>query len=239
MSGAGGGVGVVTALASESRALGPSMRRGGTQIPLYELALLGDGALLAVSGIGRTAATAAAGALIEAGASSLMSFGMAGALDPALKPGGVVLPRELLLTDGRRFPADSHWRERIAAELRPSHAVSEGALLTTDAAIDTPAHKAAAFHGTGAVAVDMESAAVAALAAAHRLPFIAVRVIVDTAADRLPPAAVAASKAGRVKIARLVMGLAMSPGEIPMLMRLAQRYRVAMRALRAIAPHLS
>jgi adenosylhomocysteine nucleosidase len=215
------------------------MPRGGTPFLLSELALLGDGALLAVSGIGRAAAAAAAGALIQAGASALMSFGVAGALDPALKSGGVVLPRELLMGDGERYPTDAPWRERIAGELRMLHALSEGNLLTVDRAIDSPQQKAASFHGSGAVAVDMESAAVAEVAAKHNLPFIAVRVIIDTAADRLPPAAVAASRAGRVKIARLVMGLAAAPGEIPQLMRLAQRYRVAMRTLRAIAPHLA
>jgi adenosylhomocysteine nucleosidase len=215
------------------------MPRGGNPIPLSDLALLGGGALLAVSGIGLAAAAAAATALVEAGASALMSFGLAGALDPTLEPGAVVLPKELLAGDGRRYSADANWRERVAAELRSSHAVNEGDLLTSDGAIDTPERKAAAFHGTGAVAVDMEGAAVAEIAAKNRLPFIAVRVIVDAAADRLPPAVIAASRAGRVKIARLVLGVAASPLEIPLLLRLARRYRVAMRTLRAIAPHLS
>jgi adenosylhomocysteine nucleosidase len=215
------------------------MPRGATPAPLSDLALLGGGALLAVSGIGLAAAAAAAIALVEAGASALMSFGMAGALDPTLKPGCVVLPRELLFGKDRRYSADAIWRERVAVELRLLHELSEGLLLTSDEAIDTPKQKAAAFDGTGAVAVDMEGSAVAEVAAKHNLPFIAVRVIVDTAADSVPPAVIAASRAGRVKIARLMMAVAASPGEIPMLMRLAQRYRVAMRTLRAIAPHLS
>ena len=84
-------VGVVTALASEARALGPSMPRGGNP-PLSELAVLGEGSLLALSGIGRAAAAAAAQALVDAGVSALMTFGMAGGLDPALKPGSVVIP---------------------------------------------------------------------------------------------------------------------------------------------------
>jgi adenosylhomocysteine nucleosidase len=230
-------VGVVAALASEARALGPSMPRGGV-IPLSELAVLGDGALLAVSGIGRTAAAAAANALIEAGASALMTFGMAGALDPALTPGSVVLPRELISGDGARFQASASWRARVAAALRPVRAVTEGNLLTSDRAIETPTDKAAAFHRSGAAAVDMESAAVAEVAARHNLPFIAVRVIVDTAADRLPRAVVAASRAGRVKFGRLIAGLVLAPGEIASLIRLAQRYRIAMRSLRAIGPHL-
>ena len=85
----------------------------------------------------------------------------------------------------------------------------------------------------------MESAAVAEIAARHNLPFIAVRVIVDTAADRLPRAVVAASRAGRVQFARLIGGLILAPREIAALIRLAQRYRIAMRSLRAIGAHLA
>ncbi len=204
-----------------------------------ELAVLGDGALLAVSGIGLVAAEAAARALVEAGVTALMTFGMAGGLDPALKAGSVVLPCELISEGGTRFVTFRSWRERVAAAVSPLRAVTEGNLLTSARAIDTPTDKTAAFRETGAAAVDMESAAVAQIADKHNLPFIAVRVIVDTAADKLPHAVVNASRAGRVHIGRLVAGLVVAPGEIAALIRLAQRYRIAIRSLRAIGPHLA
>jgi adenosylhomocysteine nucleosidase len=206
---------------------------------LSELEVLGDGAILAVSGIGLVAAEAAARALVDAGVTALMTFGMAGGLDPALKAGSVVLPRELISADGTRFAASRSWRERVAAAISPLRAVSAGNLISSARAIDTPADKTAAFRATGAAAVDMESAAVAAIAGNHNLPFIAVRVIVDTAADMLPRAVVNASRAGRVHIGRLIAGLVVAPGEIAALIRLAQRYRIAMRSLRAIGPHLA
>jgi adenosylhomocysteine nucleosidase len=215
-------VGVVAALASEARALRP-----------------GGGSLLAVSGIGRAAAETAARSLVEAGVSALITFGMAGGLDPALKPGSVVLPREVISPEGKYYAACPSWRERVAAAVRPLCAVTEGNLLTSAYAIDTPGEKAAAFHRTGAAAVDMESAAVAEVAAQHNLPFIAARVIVDTAADRLPRAVVAASRAGRVQFGRLLAGMVLAPGEIAALVRLARRYRIAMRSLRAVGAHLA
>jgi len=214
------------------------MPRGGAP-PLSELALLGAGSLLALSGIGRGAGAAAAQALVDSGVSALMTFGMAGGLDPALKPGSVVIPCEVLTTDGVRYAVCRSWRERVAAALSPLCAVSEGNLLTSPRAIDTPAEKAAALRGTGAAAVDMESAAVAEVAAKHNLPFIAVRVIVDTAADFLPRAVVEASRAGRVHVGRLIGGLILKPQEIAALLRLAQRHRIAMRCLRAIGAHLA
>ncbi len=214
------------------------MPRGGDP-PLSELAVLGEGSLLALSGIGRVAAAAAAQALVDAGVSALMTFGLAGGLDPALKTGSVVIPCELLAADGARYVAFRAWREQVAAAVSPLCAVTEGNLLTSSHAIETPADKAAAFRATGAAAVDMESAAVAQIAAKHNLPFIAVRVIVDTAADMLPGAVVAASRAGRVQFARLIGGLILAPREIASLIRLARRYRIAMRSLRAIGAHLA
>lgn len=214
------------------------MPRGG-EPPLSELALLGEGSLLALSGIGCVAAAAAAHALVDAGVSALMSFGMAGGLDPALKTGSVVIPCELLSMDGARYAACRVWREQVAAAVSPLCAVTEGNLLSSAHAIETPADKAAAFRNTGAAAVDMESSAVAEIAAKHNLPFIAVRVIVDTAYDVLPRAVVAASRAGRVRLARLVGGLILAPREITSLVRLAQRYRIAMRSLRVIGAHLA
>lgn len=231
-------VGVVAALASEAHALGPSMPRGGDP-PLSELALLGEGSLLALSGIGRVAATAAAQALVDAGVSALMTFGLAGGLDPAIRTGSVVIPCEVLAWDGTRYSTYRPWREQVAAAVSSLCAVTEGNLLTGAAALETPADKAAAFRETGAAAVDMESAAVAQIAAKYNLPFIAVRVIVDTAADKLPRAVVAASSAGRVRFARLIGGLVVAPREVTSLIRLAQRYRIAMRSLRAIGPHLA
>jgi adenosylhomocysteine nucleosidase len=228
--------GVVAALAAEARALSPSMRRGGRKT-FGEFSQLHDGTLLAVSGIGCPAAEAAARALVAAQVSALMTFGLAGALDPALAAGTVMLPGELISRDGARFVTCLAWRERVAASL--GLAVSTGSLLTSARAIETPAEKAAAFRDTGAAAVDMESAAVAAVAAAHGLPFIAVRVIVDTAGDALPAAVVAASRAGRVEIGRLLAGLVAAPREIAALIRLARRYRMAMRSLRVVGTHLA
>ena len=55
-------IGIVSALAAEARALGPAAPHGAG------LRQLADGALLAVSGIGESAAAAAARRLVLAGA---------------------------------------------------------------------------------------------------------------------------------------------------------------------------
>jgi adenosylhomocysteine nucleosidase len=221
--------GVVAALDMEARSLGSRTRR---RDGLFEV---GDGTLVAVSGMGRTAAVGAAGALIDAGATALVSWGLAGGLDPQLQAGTICLASMVVSRDGARFATDVHWREILAAAISHHLRVVSGTLLTSAVAIEDVAAKAAAFAETGAVAVDMESAGVAQIAASKRLPFVAVRAIVDTAGDTLPRAVMAAGTEGRVRLARLLFGIVRSPQEIAPVMRLALRYRAATRALGAVA----
>ncbi len=226
------GLGVVAALSVEARTWGQATRRPDG------LSSLSDGTLVALGGMGQRAAADAARALVEAGASGLMSFGLAGGLDPHLHAGSIVLPSAVCAEDGARITTSADWRERLVAALGASHAAAEpvitGTLLTSARAIDTLLGKAAAFQATGAVAVDMESLAVARIAIGHGLPFVAVRVIVDTAADVLPRAVVAASSDGQVRIWRLLGALVRAPEEFPAIIRLARRYRTATRAMAAV-----
>jgi adenosylhomocysteine nucleosidase len=214
-------LGVVAALAAEARA--------------FQLTAPSEETVLAVSGIGRLGAAAAARALAAAPVGALMTFGMAGGLDPALKAGAVVLPSQVISSDGVRLATCSSWRTRLAGALGSSHAAVGGTVLSSASPIASPADKAVAFRDAGAVAVDMESVAVAEIAAANQLPFIAVRVIVDTAADALPRVVIAASQGGQVQTGRLLAGLLSAPGEIAALMRLSLRYRTAIRSLRTVA----
>jgi len=223
------GAGVVAALGAEARTLGRPVRRSDG------LFAVGDGILMAVSGMGCPAAAAAARRLLDAGATALVSWGMAGGLDPKLTAGTICLPRSVVTEDGGRYSTDHHWREILTAAVAARNGIEGGDLLTSPIAIDDVAGKAAAFIRTGAVAVDMESSAVAAIAADHGIPFIAIRVIVDTAADELPQAAVEAMQSGRVRISRLILGIVRRPRDVAALMRLADRYRAAKRSLTEVA----
>lgn len=223
-------VGIVCALAGEARHLGRATPR---QEPLSALA---DGTLLAVSGMGGAAAALGARALIDAGATALVSWGMAGGLDPRLAAGAIFLPTEVIALDGMAIATARHWRERLSVALADHRPVAGGKLLTSARAIGSVADKAALFRLTGAAAVDMESRAVAEVAGSRQLPFIAVRVIVDSAADVLPRAVTAAADCvGHLQLRRLLGALALAPAELASLIQLARRYRVASRSLAAVA----
>jgi adenosylhomocysteine nucleosidase len=226
-------VGIVSALAAEARTLGPAEPQG------TELRRLGDGALLAVSGIGQAAAAAAARRLVLAGAGALASYGMAGGLDPTLICGAVLLPEEIVAAGGadssEAWPTSRHWRERLRAALPDACIACGGRLFTSERPLAHPEAKAAAWRRMGAAAVDMESAAIAQVAAQAGLPFIVLRVIVDTATDELPAAVILASGGGRLRIGRLIAALARAPAEVSAVIRLSARYRIAGRVLRTVA----
>jgi hopanoid-associated phosphorylase len=213
-------LGVVCALRSEARHLGRSVATNAG------LDSLPDGTLVAVTGMGLSAAAAGTARLIAAGADALISFGMAGGVDPALKAGCLFLPPEVGAPEGTRFACDPAWHEALRRAL--SAAVTEGSLVTVNAPLTTAAAKAALRRTSGARAVDMESSAVAELAQRHVLPFVAVRVIIDDAQEELPAAIAAATGAdGQVAAWRVGTHLLRHPGELGSMLRLARAYAAA------------
>src|ERR1700709_2341470 len=65
------------------------------------------------AGLEPNAGQRAAEALIAGGATHLMSFGLAGGLNPAVSAGAVVIPAEV--RGERTFPCDLAWTKRLGA----------------------------------------------------------------------------------------------------------------------------
>jgi hypothetical protein len=95
---------------------------------------------------------------------------------------------------------------RIAGVDRPLSGVSEKRALHAE---------------SGAAAADMESHIVGRIAAESGLPFAILRVIVDPAERRLPPAALVGMRSdGAIDFRAVLTSLAASPGQLPAVMRL-------------------
>ncbi|GAC1303127.1 MAG: purine phosphorylase [Steroidobacteraceae bacterium] len=221
--------GVVAALRIEALALGLPVDHHGSG------RWIAGRRRVAVSGIGCAAAEAAAWSLIGSGATALLSWGLAGAIDPALRAGTVCIPERVISRGGASRRTDPTWRARLGAALVARCTIVNGNLLTVDAVIADTVGKAALFRETGAVAVDMESLAVAAVAAAAAVPFMAVRVIVDTANDRLPDSMVKAAGPQGIRLLPLLIEILRAPGDLAPLLRIARQYRLARRSLVVVA----
>ncbi len=142
--------------------------------------------------------------------------GVAGGLDPRLKIGDVVV-------DG----ADGE----MIAGLRGA-GFFFGRVHTADALVATAGEKAALFAKTGALAVDMETELVREMAAKMGVPFLALRVISDTAQDGLDPALVnLIDSLGRPRVMRAAVHVMANPGKMPAMMQVGRNMRCALSRL--------
>jgi len=207
---AGLSLGVVVGLAAEARI---ARRLGGR---------------VAIGGGTSDGARRAALGLVESGATELLSFGLAGGLDPALRSGDLLVPRGVL-ADGRRFDTDPSLCRLLGGD-------TPHVLLGGERIVAEPAEKQVLWRTTGCAAVDLESAAVAEVTTDRNLPFAVLRAICDPADRAIPPAALAALDAGgTVALGRVLASLVHQPGQLAALFALALD---AARARRALLRHL-
>lgn len=159
-------------------------------------------------------AAEAAYQLVEQGANALVSFGFAGGLDPALRPGSLVIPTSIL-SDGRFYAAEPSLADRFGG--LTGHCLIAGTATATSSTSKRELHATTRAH-----AIDLESGSVARVAEDHGLPFVVVRAISDAADRDLPPAALLAlDGGGRVDLMRVLASLLRQPAQLPALLRLA------------------
>jgi adenosylhomocysteine nucleosidase len=114
----------------------------------------------------------------------VISAGFAGALVDDMPRGHLLMADPIVDQHGQELSVGF----KISAEtLAQSPKLHVGKLLTVDAVVKTPTEKRALAAAHGAVACDMETAAVAEACRAARTRFLSVRIISDGVDDELPP----------------------------------------------------
>lgn len=170
---------------------------------------------------------------IRAGARGLVSFGIAGGLDPALRPGDLVVAAAVWRGAGRQPVGTSpSWSRSIEAALGARFRVYTGNIAGVDSPVTSAAAKEALRSHSMALAVDMESHGVAAAAAESKIPLLVVRAIADPASRAIPAAAlVGMGDDGRRQPFAVLGRLIADPGDIPRIFRLARDSNAALRSL--------
>jgi adenosylhomocysteine nucleosidase len=211
-------IGVVAGYRGEARCLFPELR-------------------VSCSGADAERARAAALRLHDEGVVALVSFGLAGGLAPDLVPGDLLLPEAVVLPDGRKIPTDPAWRGRMAATLERAGLPARSAPIAgSEWIVAGPDAKSVLFARTGAAAVDMESHAVAEVAARVGLPFLVLRAVADPSDQAIPRAAQGAIDAqGDIVYRAVLAGLVRRPWEIVPLIGLGRSSGRGIASLRRVA----
>jgi adenosylhomocysteine nucleosidase len=163
----------------------------------------------------------------------VISFGVAGGLDPSLKSGDVVVATEVVAGDARWLAGLALNEELIANVAMGRRRVVRGGLAGAEEVVAAQARKAALWIQTGASAVDMESHIAAAYADEAGLPFAALRVISDPAHRALPALARNALKPnGEIDLRKVLRGVARNPRALRALVSTGIDFNRALKSLR-------
>jgi adenosylhomocysteine nucleosidase len=144
----------------------------------------GRGIAVAISGHGQERATRATEALIAGHHPRwVISAGFAGGLQSDLDRSDIVMANSIAGLQGERLSIDFRLTRN---EEQVARGVHVGRLLTVDRIIRMPAEKRSLGQQHEAIAVDMESLAVARVCQQEKQRFLAIRAITDTVDDELP-----------------------------------------------------
>ncbi len=137
------------------------------------------------TGMGIEAARRTVGEIPDLPIEAAVCTGFAGALARHLPPRMLVAADPLLDAEGRSYATPLAEALATAAE-RAGLACTRGALVTVAHVAETAEEKARLHAEMGALAVDMESAVLAAGLADRGIPAAAVRVVLDAAHEEIP-----------------------------------------------------
>ncbi len=222
-------LGIVCGMASEVRALGRWAEDARVRI--------------GISGARPERAESEATRLVEEGCRLLLSWGVAGGLDPEMQPGDVVVPAAVVDESGGCWPFSPELGEAAAAAM-PSgfrwHGHGQGrCILGLDRLVPSPDDKTALFALTGAMTADMETHRVAKVAAERQVPALAVRAVGDPIDCWVPQlAAEALGEDGVPRLGAVAMGLLRRPWDLGALMRVKRETDAALESLGRVAEQL-
>jgi adenosylhomocysteine nucleosidase len=192
---------MIAILVAVRQELRPILRRADADhvvrqehLDFHEGTLAGQPVALLALGVGKECARIAAEITIRCYRPDLViSAGFGGGLQPHVREGDIVVGSEILelrRDEGTEITSDLMHKcalpPRLDGERWPELRVHYGKIITTDEMVLRAANKARIGKATGALAVDMETSAVAAVCAAKKTDFLAVRCITDNDHEDLP-----------------------------------------------------
>lgn len=191
------------------------------------------------AGVGAERTLAAARWLVQEGVTALVCLGVAAGLRPGLRPGEVVIGEKVVEEEGigkgpGAWDADLSAIQLVYTVLS-AHGIKawRGTVVSTRAAVLSAEDKSSLYRKTRALAVDMESSAVARTAAESDLPFLALRAVCDPQERTLDRHLTdCLDQEGQIQLPLLLKSLLRGPSLFFDLLPLARDFVLALSALR-------
>jgi len=183
--------------------------------------------VVAESGMGYARARKASLAMIDAHSPKwILSSGFAGALIPTMKIGQIVVANEIVDQHGQQKKLNLSLESDIESGLHV------GRLLTADEMVRKIERKQQLHEQFKAIAVDMESLAVAQVASETRTGFMAVRVISDDMSADLPPEVLSIiGDTGAVRVGAALTSIFKRPESVKDMLHLRTNAQAAAKSL--------
>lgn len=171
---------------------------------------------------------------------AVLGTGYAGGLIPELEGGSLVLAREIVFENkgpsGQHWTADASVIQSCRAALNGEKTWKEGRMVTVTQALTDPEQKQRVARESSAIAVDMESAAVAKLCQERGIPFGVLRAVLDPVTAHVPDPENFLDRSQRVAKRKVFSFVAKNPQAVWDLPRLANQASRARRRLTEVLP---
>ncbi|MEA5114856.1 MAG: nucleoside phosphorylase [Geobacteraceae bacterium] len=235
-------IGLVAAMSEECgpllRLVSGCRKTGIGRFRAWSFTACGHEIRLIRAGMGIAHAAEATAALISAHKPQLLlSFGFGGAVRQGLATGDLVLANRLFRLDAGKLTQLEGPDLKLtcqAGRALESHGASgafhlhRGEFITTDRIENKPELAGLLVKGMENPLLDMETSAVALVASAAQIPFMAIRAVSDSADEELDfSIAELTDREMNVSIPRVLLTLARKPRILPQLLRLSRNSRLA------------
>ncbi|SDL40300.1 Phosphorylase superfamily protein [Maridesulfovibrio ferrireducens] len=229
-------VGIVAAMEQEAKAICPVSEK--SMLGRFELlsGILpgGNHFMCIVSGIGTERAAEAATLLAQKKPSLILSAGVSGGLARGTSAGDLLAAS----TIHSEIPDFAPWHEPeqdadIRKELLPAYRrIPSGPMVTAAAPVMTQQEKTSLHDKTGALAADMESIAVAQVAAKEGIPFACIRAVSDASTRAIPAESLnGVTASGKTQLTPILKAIANRPSLILELIPMGMDYSKALKSL--------
>ena len=216
-------IGFISALRAEIRTLAFLMEQRNDQASC----------LFETCGQGPQKASDAAKRLVAKKCDLLISWGVAGALDPALKNGDLIVSNHSISEKGQEIRSRKNTAKYYIDRLENVVPVTSGKIVTVREVATSAKKKKSLFQRYKADIVDMESHSIAEVAEESGTDFLFVRAVTDEASHDLPKSFIeCADEFGTPKPLKILGVICLQPYKIRSFFRLGAEFRTSLKTLR-------